>query len=408
MNCRHCNHPLEHVFLDLGYAPPSNAYITAGKVRKPETYFPLKLFVCDQCWLVQTEDYAAADELFDADYAYFSSISSSWLDHAARYVAHVTKRFELGQHSHVIEIASNDGYLLKNFVAGGIPCLGIEPTDSTATAAELINIPVLREFFGLALAERLANENKQADLILGNNVYAHVPDINDFTAGLEKILKQEGVVTLEFPHLLSLIEGSQFDTVYHEHFSYLSLHTVSQIFEKAGLRVWDVECLSTHGGSLRVFGCRQDASYKKTGAVGQILEREYKSGLQQLSTYQTFQVKADRVKNDLLFFLIEQSRAGKTVAAYGAAAKGNTLLNYAGVKPDLLPYVCDAAPSKQNKYMPGSHIPILSPDVLREKKPDIVLILPWNIAQEVMTQLAFVKEWGGKFATAVPQMRVFE
>src|SRR5450830_1003503 len=286
MKCRHCNHSLEHVFLDLGYAPPSNSYIALGKVKQPEIYFPLKLFVCEQCWLVQTEDYAAADQLFDADYAYFSSVSSSWLDHAARYVVDVTDRFELSTDSYVIEVASNDGYLLKNFVAADIPCLGIEPTDSTAAAAELIGIPVLREFFGLALAERLVNENKQADLILGNNVYAHVPDINDFTAGLEKVLKQEGVVTLEFPHLLSLIEGNQFDTVYHEHFSYLSLHTVSRIFEQAGLRVWDVESLNTHGGSLRVYGCRQSALHEKSELVDQIIEREYRSGLQDLSTYQ--------------------------------------------------------------------------------------------------------------------------
>ena len=408
MNCRHCNHQLEHVFLDLGYAPPSNAYIAASKVRKPETYFPLKLYVCDECWLVQTEDYAAANELFDAEYAYFSSVSSSWLDHAARYVTKVTERFALDAESYVIEVASNDGYLLKNFVAAGIPCLGIEPTDSTAAVAESINVPVLREFFGLTLAERLVSQNKQADLILGNNVYAHVPDINDFTAGLERILKDEGVVTLEFPHLLNLIEGNQFDTVYHEHFSYLSLHTVTRIFEQAGLRVWDVEILNTHGGSLRVYGCRQGASYEKSDRVAEIIERETRFGLLALSTYQSFQARADRVKNDLLVFLIEQKMAGNTVVAYGAAAKGNTLLNYAGVKPDLLSYVCDAAPSKQNKFMPGSHIPILPPDFLRKKKPDIVLILPWNIASEVMDQLAYIKEWGGKFAVAVPQIKVFE
>jgi SAM-dependent methyltransferase len=408
MNCRHCDHPLEHVFLDLGYAPPSNAYIAAGSVRMPETYFPLKLFVCDQCWLVQTEDYSAADELFDADYAYFSSVSSSWLEHAAQYVTHVTERFALSRNSHVIEVASNDGYLLKNFVTAGIPCLGIEPTASTAAAAEAIGVPVLREFFGLQLAERLVAENKQADLILGNNVYAHVPDINDFTAGLKAVLKPEGVVTLEFPHLLNLIEENQFDTVYHEHFSYLSLQTVSRIFAQAGLRVWDVERLNTHGGSLRVFGCLQNASHKLTETVAHILEQERQSGLQLLATYRAFQPKADRVKNDLLVFLVEQKRAGKKVAAYGAAAKGNTLLNYAGVKPDLLSYVCDAAPSKQNRYLPGSHIPICSPDVLRDRRPDIVLILPWNIAEEVTKQLAYVREWGGKFVTAIPQMRILE
>jgi len=406
MNCRHCEHPLEHVFLDLGFAPPSNAYLTDSDLKAPEKYFPLKLFVCDQCWLVQTEDYAKADELFDADYAYFSSTSQGWLNHAARYVEAMREKFSLDSQSHVIEVASNDGYLLKDFVAAGIPCLGIEPTASTAAAAELLGIPVLREFFGRDLAERLAGENQQADLILGNNVYAHVPDINDFTAGLKTILKPHGVVTLEFPHLLRLIEENQFDTVYHEHFSYLSLYTVSKIFEQAGLRVWDVECLPTHGGSLRVYGCHAEDPRSSTSEVEGLLAEEYGRGLQQLSTYQAFQDCADGVKNNLVQYLIEQKNLGKTVAAYGAAAKGNTLLNYAGVKTDLLPFVCDAASSKQGKYMPGSHIPILTPAVLREQRPDIVLILPWNIADEVVEQNKYVQEWGGVFVAAVPEMRI--
>lgn len=408
MNCRHCGEPLEHVFLDLGFAPPSNAYLNDTEIKAPETYFPLKLFVCSHCWLVQTEDYAQADELFAPDYAYFSSVSQGWLDHAARYVDQVRSRFSLDEHSHVIEVASNDGYLLKNFVAAGVPCLGIEPTDSTAAAAEALGIPVLREFFGRDMAERLVSENKQADLILGNNVYAHVPDINDFTAGLKTVLKSDGVVTLEFPHLLRLIEENQFDTVYHEHFSYLSLSTVSRIFEKAGLRVWDIERLSTHGGSLRIYGCHADALRVTTVAVQEFLADEQNRGLKQLETYQKFQSRADRVKNDLVHYLIEQKRAGKSVAAYGAAAKGNTLLNYAGVKPDLLTYVCDAAPSKQGKYMPGSHIPILSPEVLQKRRPDIVLILPWNIAEEVVAQNTYVREWGGVFVTAVPEVRIIE
>lgn len=406
MNCRHCNQPLEHVFLDLGFAPPSNAYLTAADLKMPENYFPLKLFVCDQCWLVQTEDYARADELFRPDYAYFSSVSQGWLDHAAHYVKQMRNRFELDAQSYVIEVASNDGYLLKNFVAAGIPCLGIEPTASTAATAEALGIPVLREFFGHDMAARLARENKQADLILGNNVYAHVPDINDFTAGLKTVLKPCGIITLEFPHLLRLIEENQFDTVYHEHFSYLSLNTVSKIFEHAGLRVWDVERLSTHGGSLRIYGCHADDPRATTATVRALLAVEQRCGLQQLPTYHAFQVRADRVKNDLVHYLIEQKRAGKTVAAYGAAAKGNTLLNYAGVKPDLLPYVCDAAPSKQGKYLPGSHIPILTPAILRERRPDIVLILPWNLAEEVMAQNAYVREWGGTFVTAVSYIHI--
>lgn len=405
MNCRHCHTPLQHVFLDLGFAPPSNAYVTKEELQKAEIYLPLKLFVCDHCWLVQTEDFTQADELFRYDYAYYSSTSVSWLEHAALYVEGMTQRFGLGPQSFVIEVASNDGYLLRNFLPPGIPCLGIEPTEGTATAAENLGIPVLREFFGETLARQLAADGKQADLIVGNNVYAHVPDINDFTRGLKAVLKPDGVITLEFPHLMRLIEQAQFDTVYHEHFSYLSLQSVSRIFEIAGLRVWDVEELSTHGGSLRVYGCHAEASRPASTEVQRVLDSEVRHGLRDLATYLGFQPRADRVKNDLLAFLIEQKRAGKSVAAYGAAAKGNTLLNYAGVKPDLLPYVCDAAPSKQGKYLPGTHIPILHPATLAERKPDIVLILPWNIAHEVVKQQQVVKTWGGQFFVAVPELK---
>jgi SAM-dependent methyltransferase len=406
MNCRHCHHPLQHVFLDLGFAPPSNAYLGKADLQRPERYYPLKLFVCDHCWLVQTEDYARADELFNSDYAYFSSVSRSWLDHAARYTDMITKRLGLNQSSHVIEVAANDGYLLKNFVASGIPCLGIEPTASTAVAAEKLGVPVLREFFGETLAQRLVGEGKQADLILGNNVYAHVPDINDFTKGLRTALKPGGTITLEFPHLMQLVGHTQFDTVYHEHFSYLSLYSVSQIFAQAGLRVCDVEELPTHGGSLRVYGCHSEDARATAPAVRAMLDEEVRRGMRSLDTYQAFQSRADRVKDDLLLFLIEQKRAGKLVVGYGAAAKGCTLLNYAGIKPDLLPYVCDAAPSKQGKYLPGTHVPILHPDVIRESKPDIVLILPWNIQEEVMQQMAYIRDWGGKFAVAVPAIKV--
>ena len=406
MNCRHCSAQLHHTFLDLGFAPPSNAYLRAEDLNRPETYFPLKIRVCDQCWLVQTEDYAQADELFSPDYAYFSSTSSGWLAHAQRYAQAMTHRLGLNADSFVIEVASNDGYLLKNFVAADIPCLGIEPTDSTATAAEAIGVPVLRAFFGEALGRQLAAEGRQADLIAGNNVYAHVPDINDFTRGLAAALKPEGTITLEFPHLLRLIENKQFDTVYHEHFSYLSIHAVQRIFEAAGLRIYDIEELPTHGGSVRVYGCHTHASFTQRPDVERILDLEIEGGLLQLATYQTFQARADRLKDDLLAFLIEQKRQGKTVAAYGAAAKGNTLLNYAGVKPDLLPFVCDAAVAKQGKYMPGSHIPILLPQALTERRPDYVLILPWNIAAEVRAQNQHLADQGTQFVTAVPQLEI--
>lgn len=406
MKCRHCGSPLEHTFLDLGFAPPSNAYLKPADLVRPETYYPLKIKVCDSCWLVQTEDYTEADALFSPEYAYFSSTSTGWLAHAARYAADMTERFKLDKNSLVIEVASNDGYLLKNFVATGIPCLGIEPTDSTAEAAEALGIPVLREFFGETLGKQLAAKGQQADLIAGNNVYAHVPDINDFTRGLAAALKPQGTITLEFPHLLQLLQHTQFDTVYHEHFSYLSLAAVQRIFAAAGLRVWHVETLPTHGGSLRVFGCHAQDPRANTTTVAEMLAEEERQGLLTLSTYLRFQVRADRVKNGLLSFLIEQKRLGKSVAAYGAAAKGNTLLNYAGVKPDLLPFVCDAATAKQGKFMPGSHIPILPPSALRERRPDYVVILPWNIATEVRAQNSDLAALGTRFVTAVPTLDV--
>jgi len=406
MKCRHCGAPLTHTFLDLGFAPPSNAYLTQADLSKPEKYYPLKIKVCDHCWLVQTEDYAQADELFSPEYAYFSSTSSGWLAHAKRYAEKMTHELRLNAQSLVIEVASNDGYLLKNFVAAGIPCLGIEPTDSTAAAAEQLGIPVLREFFGEALGQQLTAKNQQADLIAGNNVYAHVPDINDFTRGLKAALKPGGTITLEFPHLMRLIEQAQFDTIYHEHFSYLSLHTVSRIFASSGLRVWNVEELPTHGGSLRVYGCHQDDPRSKQAAVSSVLQAEIQHGLQDLNTYLKFQPRADKIKDDLLSFLIEQKLLGKKVAAYGAAAKGNTLLNYAGVKPDLVEFVCDAAQAKQGKFMPGSHIPILHPTEMLNRTFDYVLVLPWNIAPEVVQANAALKTKGVRFVTAVPELAV--
>lgn len=406
MNCRHCSAPLEHNFLDLGFAPPSNAYLSYEDLTKPEKYYPLKTKVCTQCWLVQTEDYAKADELFNSDYAYFSSTSSGWLDHATRYAVKMIKDLQLSKDSMVIEVASNDGYLLKNFVAAGVPCLGIEPTKSTADAAEKLGIPVLHEFFGERLGKQLAIQGKQADLIVGNNVYAHVPDINDFTRGLKAALKEGGTITLEFPHLMRLLEFTQFDTVYHEHFSYLSLFTVDRIFKSAGLRVWDVEELSTHGGSLRIYGCHGKDNRRTSSIVRTLLGEESRRGMQCYTTYQTFQAKADQVKNDFMFFLIEQKRKGKLVAAYGAAAKGNTLINYAGVKPDLLQFVCDAAAAKQGKYLPGSHIPIFAPEILFKDPPSFLVILPWNISNEVKQLNSRLETLGTKFVTAIPRMEI--
>jgi SAM-dependent methyltransferase len=406
MICRHCGTPLAHTFLDLGSAPPSNAYLTEADLNKPEKYYPLKVKICDQCWLVQTEDYAQADELFSADYAYFSSTSSSWLAHAKSYAEQITQRLGLSADSLVIEVASNDGYLLKNFVAAGIPCLGIEPTASTAAAAEALGIPVLRKFFTEALGKEIHIAGKQADLIIGNNVYAHVPDINDFTKGLKALLKQGGSITLEFPHLMRLLERAQFDTIYHEHFSYLSLYTANRIFESAGLRVWHVEELVTHGGSLRIYGCHTEDERSSTEVVAKVLAEEARRGMQTLAPYVGFQSHANKIKNDLLQFLLEKKKAGKTIAAYGAAAKGNTLLNYAGVKPDLLPFVCDAALAKQNKFMPGSHISIVSPQAIIDSKPDYILILPWNIADEVVSQFSARHE-NTQFVTAVPELRIW-
>jgi SAM-dependent methyltransferase len=406
MNCRHCRSQLKQTFVDLGFAPPSNAYLTAADLTRLERYYPLKVMVCESCWLVQTVDYAAADELFSADYAYFSSTSSGWLSHAARYSETMIERLKLTRDSFVIEIACNDGYLLRNFVNAKIPCLGIEPTAGTAAAAEALGIPVLREFFGEALGKQLASQGKQADLIAGNNVYAHVPDINDFTRGLKAALNPGGTITLEFPHVMRLIEYAQFDTIYHEHFSYLSLYSARRIFAAAGLRVFDVEELPTHGGSLRLFGCHADDTRATSPAVEAVLREEERCGLRAVDVYRDFQPRTDRIKDDLLRFLIEQKAAGKSIAAYGAAAKGNTLLNYAGVKPDLLLFVCDAATAKQGKYMPGSRIPIVPPLKLCECRLDFLLVLPWNIEDEIRAAAAPFLDGRTRTVTALPTLRV--
>ena len=407
MKCRHCAADLTMPFIDLGSAPPSNAYLTAQTLRAPEKWFPLRVLVCTGCWLVQTEDFAGAAELFDADYAYFSSFSSTWLAHAERYVADMTGRFSLNAASHVVEIAANDGYLLQYVKERGIPCLGVEPTAGTAAAARGKGIAIIEDFFGLRLARELAAQGKRADLAVANNVLAHVPDINDFVAGFAVLLKPEGVATFEFPHLMRLVVENQFDTIYHEHFSYLSLHVVKSIFEHNGLAVFDVEELPTHGGSLRVFSQRKDTLlHKTTSHVAALLKREAAAGMMTTGYYAGFQSRADKVKNDLLVFLIQARLDGKKVAAYGAAAKGNTLLNYAGVRPDLLPFVADLNPAKQGKYLPGSRIPIVAEARIRDNRPDYVLILPWNLREEVMTQLAYIREWGGRFVTAVPKLEI--
>lgn len=407
MKCRHCDTELVLPLIDLGSAPPSNAYLTEQTLRAPEKYFPLRVLVCTECWLAQTEDYAGADELFSADYAYFSSFSTTWLQHAERYVANMAERFELNATSQVIEIAANDGYLLQYVKARNIPCLGVEPTTSTASAAREKGIEIVEDFFGVRLARDLVNQGKQADLTAANNVLAHVPDINDFVAGFGVLLKPAGVATFEFPHLLRLVSENQFDTIYHEHYSYLSLTAVKRIFEHNGLCIFDVEELPTHGGSLRVYAQRADTGVRETAPnVTALLAREAVAGMATPEFYAGFQVKANQVKNDFLFFLIEAKRAGKTVAGYGAAAKGNTLLNYAGVRPDLLPYVVDRNPAKQDKFLPGCRIPVVTEAYLKQTRPDYVVILPWNLRAEVIEQLSYIREWGGQFVTSVPALKV--
>jgi SAM-dependent methyltransferase len=407
LKCRHCGSELRLPFLDLGSAPPSNAYLTEAGLRAPEVTYPLRLLVCESCWLVQTEDHAGREALFTDDYAYFSSFSSSWLAHAERYVKGMIERFSLGPDSRVVEIAANDGYLLQYVQAAGIPCYGVEPTASTATAARSRAIEIVERFFGVELAAELVMAGKAADLIAANNVLAHVPDINDFVTGFAKLLKPAGVATFEFPHLLRMVRENQFDTAYHEHYSYLSLTAVERIFARCGLTVFDVEELPTHGGSLRVFAQRGDTGSRPVGpAVAALLNAEAGAGMLDNGFYSGFQVRAERVKDDLLVFLTDAKRQGLKVGAYGAAAKGNTLLNFAGVRPDLLSYVVDKNPAKQGKFMPGSRIPIVSEARLQQDRPDRILILPWNLREEVMAQLTYAQEWGACFVTAVPRLEI--
>ncbi|HEY2561736.1 MAG TPA: class I SAM-dependent methyltransferase [Caldimonas sp.] len=406
MKCRHCAAELERVCLDLGSAPPSNAYLTEAALRAPEVWYPLRLLVCERCWLVQTEDHAGRDDLFRADYAYFSSFSSSWLAHAKAYVATMRERFRLTKASLVCEVAANDGYLLRFVRDAGIPCFGVEPTASTAAAARALGIDIVERFFGVDLARELAAAGRQVDLVAANNVLAHVPDINDFVRGFALLLKPAGVATFEFPHLLRLLRENQFDTVYHEHYSYLSLGAVLRVFDACGLVVFDVEELPTHGGSLRVFAQRRDTGTEaRTGAVDRVLADEAGAQLASAAGYAGFQPRIDKLKDDFVAFLIEARRAGRKVAAYGAAAKGNTLMNYAGVRPDHIAFVVDRNPAKQGRYMPGSRIPIVGEERLREAQPDDIVLLPWNLRDELMTQLDYVRAWGGRFITAVPALR---
>jgi SAM-dependent methyltransferase len=405
MNCRHCGTLLRQPFLDLGSAPPSNAYLTEETLHAPEQWFPLRVMVCEQCLLVQTEDFSAAETLFSADYAYFSSFSDTWLAHAKAYVQAMISRFSLGPQSMVIEIAANDGYLLQYVQQAEIPCLGVEPTEGTARAAREKGIAIIEEFFGRQLAQTLVAAGHSADLTVANNVLAHVPDINDFVAGFALLLKPDGVATFEFPHLLRLVQGSQFDTIYHEHYSYLSLTAVATIFAGQGLAIFDVEQLVTHGGSLRVYVQRADSGrLPGNPRVRERLHEEEAAGMNGAAFYAGFQERAEKIKDDLLRFLLAAKEEGLSVAAYGAAAKGNTLLNFAGVRPDLLAYVADRNPAKQGMFMPGSRIPIVDEIYLRSHRPDRVLILPWNLQEEVIKQLQYIKEWGGRFVTAVPQL----
>ena len=407
MKCRHCGTPLELTLIDLGSAPPSNAYLSKDGLDKPERWYPLRVRVCESCWLVQTQDFADAHELFDGEYAYFSSFSSTWVEHARRYFATMAARLSLGASSMVVEVASNDGYLLQHAKARGIPCLGIEPTASTAAAARAKGIEVVEEFFGEVLGRRLASEGRPADLTVANNVLAHVPDINDFLRGFTAILKPAGVATFEFPHLLRLLDGLQFDTIYHEHFSYLSMLAVDRIMRAAGLEPFAVEELPTHGGSLRVLAQRADTHARGAdGSVDALLARERAAGLASATPYAGFQAIAEQIRDDLVTYLIEAKRAGRMVAGYGAAAKGNTLLNFAGVRPDLLRYVVDRNPAKQGKFMPGSRIPIVGPDHLVEERPDDLLVLPWNLLDEIRAENTAVARSGTRFVSAVPRIHV--
>lgn len=407
MKCRHCNHELTHVFCDLQTCPPSNAMVKPEMANHPETYFPLKIFVCEKCWLVQVDELEKADAIFNEEYTYFSSYSTSWLQHAKTYTDYMRERFGYNEKSLVIEVASNDGYLLQYFKEKSIPVLGIEPTANTSKVAEEKGITTIVDFFSSKLA--MEKINRKADLIVGNNVLAHVPDINDFVKGIEIALKPNGVSTFEFPHLLQLVAQNQFDTIYHEHFSYLSLTNLTSVFDKAGLEIFDVQELSTHGGSLRIFSKHKaDRTKFVEPSVARILKKETDAGMNTIGYYQGFQQKVDKIKYDFTEFLIQQKRAGKKVIGYGAAAKGNTLLNYCGIKGnDLIQFVVDASPFKQGRLLPGSRIPVVAKEEIEKYRPDYIIIFPWNLKAEISAQLNYVRSWNAQFALAIPELKIF-
>jgi SAM-dependent methyltransferase len=407
LTCRHCNTILEHTFVDLGKSPFSNSFLPQKNLNEMEMFYPLHAYVCTTCYLVQLPEFKAPDKIF-SDYAYFSSYSDTWLKHAKQYVDQMLQQVNFNSTSQVIEIASNDGYLLQYFKEKQVPVLGIEPAINVAAKAQAAGISTKVIFFGANTASELVAEGYSADLLLGNNVLAHVPDINDFVKGMKVLLKPDGIITMEFPHLLKLIRGNQFDTIYHEHFSYLSLLSVERIFASHGLRVYDVESLDTHGGSLRIYACHLENDSNKPSERMYALRRlEAREGLGILETYTSFASRAKKVKWSLLEFLIRIKKEGKTVVGYGAPAKGNTLLNYCGIRTDFIDYTVDRSPHKQGLYLPGTHIPIYHPGKIEETKPDYLLILPWNLKEEIMEQMSFVRGWGGRFVVPIPEMKVY-
>ena len=403
--CRLCAAPLERTFVDLGLSPLANSYLEPEDLLRGESFYPLRVFVCEECLLVQLPVFVTPDAIFD-EYAYFSSVSDSWVDHARRYVETAVGRFDLDSKSRVVEIASNDGYLLQFFVERGIPALGIEPSANVAAAAEERGIPTVVEFFGAKLGERLAAQGGAADLVIGNNVLAHVPDLHDFVEGLRRLVAPNGVITMEFPHLLRLIREKQFDTIYHEHFSYLSLHAVDRLFGEHGLRLYDVEELPTHGGSLRIFACADGRP--ESDGLERVRQDERNAALDRVEGYVGFEEAARTVKRDLLAFLADEKRRGRSIVGYGAAAKGNTLLNYCGIRSDYLDYVVDRSPEKQGRFLPGTRLPILEPDEIRRTRPDVLLVLPWNLAAEVAEQMRDVREWGCRLVVPIPEVRVLD
>ena len=405
-SCRSCSAPLEHTFCDLGMSPLSNSYLTADQLQQKEPFYPLHAYVCGNCYLVQLDEFESPQQLF-SEYAYFSSYSDSWLQHSRDYAQMISARLGLDETSQVVEIASNDGYLLQYFVEKQIPVVGIEPAANVAAVAEEKGIPTLVKFFGTQTANEMLDENLQADLVLGNNVLAHVPDLNDFVAGMKVILKPSGTITLEFPHLLKLIQGNQFDTIYHEHFSYFSLLAVERVFANHGMQIFDVDQLPTHGGSLRIYvrhADYQDAPV--TDAVQSLRDLESESGLADLATYAAFAGQVESTKRSLLKFLTDAKQDGLSVAAYGAPAKGNTLLNYCGIRKDFIDFTVDRSPAKQGHYLPGTHIPVFAPDKIRESKPDFLVILPWNIKDEIIGKMSHIREWGGKFVIPIPSVEI--